>query len=67
MLGLTVPPTLLALTVRPAVPTIYQDREFAAAGGLMSYGTRGASMRIAPHLSCYLRSLIELMILFATP
>jgi putative ABC transport system substrate-binding protein len=27
-----------ALTVRHAVPTIYQNREFAAAGGLMSYG-----------------------------
>jgi len=29
---------LAALTVRHAVPTIYQNREFAAAGGLMSYG-----------------------------
>jgi putative tryptophan/tyrosine transport system substrate-binding protein len=29
---------LAALTVRYAVPTIYQLREFAAAGGLMSYG-----------------------------
>jgi putative ABC transport system substrate-binding protein len=29
---------LAALTVRHAVPTIYQFREFAAAGGLMSYG-----------------------------
>jgi putative tryptophan/tyrosine transport system substrate-binding protein len=27
-----------ALTVRHAVPTIYQDRAFVAAGGLMSYG-----------------------------
>jgi putative ABC transport system substrate-binding protein len=27
-----------ALTVRHAVPTIYSNREFAAAGGLMSYG-----------------------------
>ena len=27
-----------ALTVRHAVPSIYQFREFAAAGGLMSYG-----------------------------
>jgi putative tryptophan/tyrosine transport system substrate-binding protein len=27
-----------ALTVRHAVPTIFQYREFAAAGGLMSYG-----------------------------
>ena len=27
-----------ALTVRHAVPTIFQTREFAAAGGLMSYG-----------------------------
>jgi putative tryptophan/tyrosine transport system substrate-binding protein len=27
-----------ALTLRHAVPTIYQYREFAAAGGLMSYG-----------------------------
>jgi putative ABC transport system substrate-binding protein len=29
---------LAALTVRHAVPTIYQNREFTAAGGLMSYG-----------------------------
>ena len=29
----------MALTVRHAVPAIYQYREFAAAGGLMSYGT----------------------------
>lgn len=28
---------LAALTARYALPTIYQDREFAAAGGLMSY------------------------------
>jgi putative ABC transport system substrate-binding protein len=27
-----------ALTVRYAVPAIYQDRRFAATGGLMSYG-----------------------------
>jgi putative tryptophan/tyrosine transport system substrate-binding protein len=31
---------LAALTLRHAVPTIYQYREFVAAGGLMSYGTR---------------------------
>jgi ABC transporter substrate binding protein len=30
---------LAALTVQYAVPAIYQYREFAAAGGLMSYGT----------------------------
>ena len=29
---------LAELTVRHAVPSIYQFREFAAAGGLMSYG-----------------------------
>jgi putative ABC transport system substrate-binding protein len=29
---------LAALALRYAVPTIYQNREFAAAGGLMSYG-----------------------------
>ena len=29
---------LAALTVQHAVPTIYQNRDFAAAGGLMSYG-----------------------------
>ena len=29
---------LAALTVRHAVPAIFQSREFAAAGGLMSYG-----------------------------
>jgi putative ABC transport system substrate-binding protein len=28
---------LAALTIRHAVPAIFQDREFAAAGGLMSY------------------------------
>jgi ABC-type uncharacterized transport system substrate-binding protein len=30
---------LAALTLRHAVPAIYQFREFASAGGLMSYGT----------------------------
>jgi len=30
---------LAALTVQHAVPAIYQWREFAAAGGLMSYGS----------------------------
>jgi putative ABC transport system substrate-binding protein len=29
---------IAALTVRHAIPTIYQYRPFAAAGGLMSYG-----------------------------
>jgi putative ABC transport system substrate-binding protein len=29
---------IVALATRHAVPTIYQQREFAAAGGLMSYG-----------------------------
>jgi putative tryptophan/tyrosine transport system substrate-binding protein len=29
---------LAALALRHAVPTIFQDREYAAAGGLMSYG-----------------------------
>jgi putative ABC transport system substrate-binding protein len=29
---------LAALGVRHAVPTIYQNREFAVAGGLLSYG-----------------------------
>jgi len=28
---------LAALTIRHAVPAIFQDREFAAAGGVMSY------------------------------
>jgi putative ABC transport system substrate-binding protein len=32
------PEQLAALTVRHAVPTIYQYREFAVAGGLLSYG-----------------------------
>jgi putative tryptophan/tyrosine transport system substrate-binding protein len=30
---------LAALTVRHALPAVYEFREFAAAGGLMSYGT----------------------------
>jgi putative ABC transport system substrate-binding protein len=30
---------LAALALHHAVPTIYQDRDFVAAGGLLSYGT----------------------------
>jgi putative tryptophan/tyrosine transport system substrate-binding protein len=30
---------LAALTVRHRIPAVYQRREFAAAGGLVSYGT----------------------------
>jgi putative tryptophan/tyrosine transport system substrate-binding protein len=36
-----------ALTLRHAIPSIFQFREFAAAGGLMSYGTDAAdSLRL---------------------
>jgi len=35
---------LAALSVRHVVPAIYQYREFAAAGGLMSYGSSIAEM-----------------------
>jgi putative ABC transport system substrate-binding protein len=35
---------LATLTVRHAVPAIYNDREFTAAGGLMSYGANLLSM-----------------------
>lgn len=39
---------LAALTVRHAVPTIFETREFAAAGGLMSYGAPiGETYRLA--------------------
>ena len=39
---------LAALTVRHAVPAIFQFREFAAAGGLMSYGSDiGEAYRLA--------------------
>jgi putative tryptophan/tyrosine transport system substrate-binding protein len=30
---------LVVLAARHALPTIYENRDFAAAGGLMSYGT----------------------------
>jgi putative tryptophan/tyrosine transport system substrate-binding protein len=37
-----------ALTLRHAIPSIFQFREFAAAGGLMSYGPDAAdSLRLA--------------------
>jgi putative tryptophan/tyrosine transport system substrate-binding protein len=39
---------LAALSLRHAVPTIYQTRDFAAAGGLMSYGSNDAE---APRLA----------------
>jgi ABC-type uncharacterized transport system substrate-binding protein len=35
---------IAALSLRYAIPTIYQFREFAAAGGLMSYGNNLAEM-----------------------
>jgi putative ABC transport system substrate-binding protein len=39
---------LAKLTVRHAMPTIYKGREFAAAGGLLSYGSNlGESYRLA--------------------
>jgi hypothetical protein len=34
------PNRLVALAARYRVPAMYEFREFAAAGGLMSYGTR---------------------------
>ena len=38
---------LAALTVRHAVPTIYENREFAVAGGLLSYGDFTDAYRLA--------------------
>jgi putative ABC transport system substrate-binding protein len=37
---------LATLTVRKAVPAIYQSREFAAAGGLASFGSGGGNPRL---------------------
>src|SRR6202022_3973487 len=39
---------LAALTANHAVPAVYQHRDFAAAGGLMSYGS---SLTDAPRLA----------------
>ena len=36
------PNELAALTLKHKVPAVYQRREFAAAGGLISYGTNTA-------------------------
>ena len=49
---------LAALTVRHAVPAIFQYREFAASGGLMSYGGSLAifSVRSAPTPAAFSRA-----------
>jgi hypothetical protein len=39
--------TARCVDVRHAVPTVYQFREFAASGGLASYGTGAESSRLA--------------------
>jgi len=35
---------MTALAAHHAIPTVYEQREFAAAGGLMSYGTNIADL-----------------------
>jgi putative ABC transport system substrate-binding protein len=49
---------LAALTVRYAIPTIYQWREFAKAGGLISYGSSltAAARRVGIYIGKILKA-----------
>jgi putative ABC transport system substrate-binding protein len=46
-----------ALSTRHAVPTVFQFREFAAAGGLMSYG--GSSVKGYDRLGSYAGRILK--------
>jgi putative tryptophan/tyrosine transport system substrate-binding protein len=53
----TRPKQLVALAARHAMPAIYEQRDFAAAGGLMSYGTD--PLETSRQIGIYVRRILK--------